>query len=235
MPEIPNHATGFDSTAYTLSIEEAAQIYANAGHPRTLRTVQRYCASGHLDCTKASTALGDKYFVAPQSVARHIAQIEELAPLEKRASVGDTPRPAATAIAPPPVDDQSRPAATSAPVATFTTDPSQSMPSDAQAELHRDLSRHDATEPSILKPEALPAIDTAMAEKYVATVERENEFLRGQIAAKDQQITDLSARFSETQRLVAGLQRMIAPLLGQADPYRDSNQGPKHVGTDPHS
>jgi hypothetical protein len=37
-----------------------------------LRTLQRYCASGHLDCRKAATALGDKYFVTPQSVSRHI-------------------------------------------------------------------------------------------------------------------------------------------------------------------
>ncbi len=36
-------ATGSD-TDYTLSLEEAAEQYANAGHPRTLRSLQRYCA-----------------------------------------------------------------------------------------------------------------------------------------------------------------------------------------------
>jgi hypothetical protein len=34
-----------------------------------------------LDAQKVATALGDKYLVTPQSVARHIAQIEEFAAL----------------------------------------------------------------------------------------------------------------------------------------------------------
>ena len=63
---------------YSLTVEEAADRYAAAGHPRTLRTVQRYCAKGHLDCHKVETAIGDKYLVAPYSVARHIAQINEV-------------------------------------------------------------------------------------------------------------------------------------------------------------
>jgi hypothetical protein len=63
---------------YSLTVEEAADRYAGAGHPRTLRTVQRYCAKGHLDCQKVATAIGDKYLVAPYSIARHVAQINEV-------------------------------------------------------------------------------------------------------------------------------------------------------------
>ena len=63
---------------YSLTVEEAADRYAGAGHPRTLRTVQRYCAKGHLDCQKVATAIGDKYLVAPYSIARHIGQINEV-------------------------------------------------------------------------------------------------------------------------------------------------------------
>ena len=63
---------------YYLTVEEAADRYAGAGHPRTLRTVQRYCAKGHLDCQKVAAAIGDKYLVAPYSIARHIAQINEV-------------------------------------------------------------------------------------------------------------------------------------------------------------
>ncbi len=70
-------ATGRDND-YTLSLEEVAERYAKAGHARTLRTLQRYCASGHLDAQKLATVTGDKYLVTPQSVARHIAQIQEL-------------------------------------------------------------------------------------------------------------------------------------------------------------
>ena len=50
----------------------------------TLRS--NHCAAGHLDCIKEATMLGDKYFVEPGSVARHLAQIEELISLDTRSS-----------------------------------------------------------------------------------------------------------------------------------------------------
>ena len=55
--------------------------------------------------------------------------------------------------------------------------------------------------------------------RYVALLERDNEFLRDQVQKKDEQIDDLSQRFSETQTLLGAMQRMIAPLLGQSDPF----------------
>src|ERR1700674_444881 len=64
---------------HSLTVEEAALRYEHAGHPRTIRTLQRYCAKGHLDCLRQETTYGDKYLITPASVARHIAQIEELA------------------------------------------------------------------------------------------------------------------------------------------------------------
>src|SRR6202163_3725522 len=95
MPEEPN-ATGPDTTRpaatsgdindYTLSSEDVAERDAKAGHPRTIRTLQRYCVSGHLDARKVATTLGDKYLVTPESVARHIAQIEELTALDNVAT-----------------------------------------------------------------------------------------------------------------------------------------------------
>jgi hypothetical protein len=81
-------ATNSDTT-YQLTIEEAAGLCARAGHPRTPRSIQRYCASGHLECVKETTPLGDKYFINAQSVSRHIAQIEELLALDNRATGRD--------------------------------------------------------------------------------------------------------------------------------------------------
>jgi hypothetical protein len=80
---------------YTLTIDEAAVRYEHAGHPRTIRTIQRYCAKGHLDSLRQETAFGDKYMITPESVARHIAQIAELATTTGR----DLSRPAATDVA----------------------------------------------------------------------------------------------------------------------------------------
>ncbi|MGD9784048.1 MAG: hypothetical protein AB7E80_17075 [Hyphomicrobiaceae bacterium] len=81
---------------FTLALEEVAERYVASGHPRTIRTLQRYCANGHLDCQKVQTALGDKYLVAPYSVARHIAQINEVIAFTDQATSRDQPRPAAT-------------------------------------------------------------------------------------------------------------------------------------------
>ena len=52
-------ATSPDSD-YSLSIDEAAERYEHAGHPRTLRSIQRYCAKGHLDCRRVETQFGEK-------------------------------------------------------------------------------------------------------------------------------------------------------------------------------
>src|ERR1700680_393636 len=80
---------------YTLTIADAATRYEYAGHPRTTRTIQRYCAKGHLDCLRQETPFGEKYLITPTSVARHLAQIEELASTTRR----DMPRRAAAGVA----------------------------------------------------------------------------------------------------------------------------------------
>ena len=51
--------------------------------------------------------------------------------------------------------------------------------------------------------------------RYVTRLEGENEFLRGQIGTKDDQIKDLTERARETNHLIAGLQKMLTPLLGR--------------------
>jgi hypothetical protein len=50
-------------------------------------------------------------------------------------------------------------------------------------------------------------------DKYVGALERENEFLRGQISVKDTQISELQIRAHETNSLINGLQRLLAPPL----------------------
>jgi len=108
----PTATTG-DNNDYTLSIEDVSERYARAGHPRTIRTLQRYCVSGHLDARKVATTLGDKYFVTPQSVARHISQIVEMLPLDTVATERDQPRPVATSI-----PEREQPTASATPAAT---------------------------------------------------------------------------------------------------------------------
>src|SRR5438132_10254027 len=63
---------------YSLSIDQTAKLYAQAGFPRTTRAIQKYCALSKLDCHKVETEIGEKYLVAPYSVERHISYIREV-------------------------------------------------------------------------------------------------------------------------------------------------------------
>lgn len=183
-------ATSSD-TEYKLSLDEVSERYDRAGHPRTIRTLQRYCASGHLDCQKVATTLGDKYLVTSQSVARHIAQIEELRPLDIVAAGRDQSRHGATVVA-----HQPSPATNELPTATRGDEP-----------------RHVATE------EGESPRFVAQLEKRIEEKDEVIGLLKGQLVAKDQQISELSTRYRETHTLLGAMQRMLAPLLGQSDPY----------------
>jgi hypothetical protein len=88
-------ATSPDSE-FTLTIEDAIGIYARAGLPRTPRSVQRYCAKGHLECRRMETPFGEKYLISPASVFKHIAYIEEVRPI---ATSRDVPRQVASSAA----------------------------------------------------------------------------------------------------------------------------------------
>ena len=172
-------ATSPDSE-FTLSIDEALERYGRAGLPRTPRSIQRYCAKGHLVFRRVETAFGEKYLIAPASVGKHIAYIEEVRPV---ATSRDVPRPVATDVAPQQSHDRGPQAPATSP----------------------DQSRLVATET-----------------RYVERLENENEFLRGQIVVKDKQIAEQQERAHETNTLIHGLQRMLAPLLGSPDLHRSS-------------
>jgi hypothetical protein len=173
-------ATSPDSE-YTLTIDEAVERYARAGLPRTPRSIQRYCAIGHLDCRRIETPFGEKYLIAPTSVAKHIAYIEEV-------------RPAATR------HDMSGQGATHVPLEK------QGDSAEEPGPTSRDMSRQDAT-------------SDAFMDRYIARLEGENEFLRGELTTKNAQIKELTERSRETNVLIGGLQRLLAPMLGSPDPH----------------
>src|ERR1700728_3966449 len=74
---------------FTLTIEEAADRYAAAGHPRTIRAIQKYCSRGDLESQKVETTYGDRYVITPASIDRHIAMIMERSQTDGR----EQPRP----------------------------------------------------------------------------------------------------------------------------------------------
>jgi hypothetical protein len=182
-------ATRHDSD-FTLSIDEALERYEKAGHPRTPRSVQRYCAKGHLQCRLIETEFGEKYLIAPDSVDNHIAYIEEVTSATGR--------------------DRTRQ------VATGRTLQEKDILEPHVPPTSTVLSRQDATSPDM--------------SRYVAQIERENGFLRGQIEVKDTQIKEATERARETNLLIAGLQKMLSPLLGAPGERREGGQGGDLIG-----
>jgi len=226
MPDEQRQAPTNRDTKYSITIDDAAELYVRAGHPRTLRSIQRYASSGHLDSMKVATALGDKYFIDPTSVARHLSQIEEMSRLDLRPTGRDVSRRVATDDAPHLPDDIARQQSStsddvSSPVAPITP----LIPSVVAS----DTPRHVATEPI---PVSSPVATRTDVSRYVARLEREveqtkeqleftreqgkdeREFLREQIDRKDKTIDALIERDRETNFLVRGLQEMLTPLLG---------------------
>ncbi len=196
---------------FTLTIEEAATRYEHAGHPRTIRSIQRYCAKGHLECLRQETTFGDKFMISPESVARHIAQIEELTSATRR----DEPRPVATTITPPQqaiapdydarqeaatYDDRSRQVAsgrdTSGPVASDDRVVALQPPPDARyvEQLEIRISEKD---------------------KVISMLTSELDTKNHQIVARDQQIVVMLERERETNYLMQGFQKLMG-LLPQA-------------------
>lgn len=90
-PDTSRPVTTRTDSDFTLSIEQALALYAEAGLPRTPRSVQRYCAKGHLEARLVETGFGEKYLISPESVAKHIAYIHEVTPATSR----DVSRPVA--------------------------------------------------------------------------------------------------------------------------------------------
>lgn len=84
-----------DDADFTLTVDQALERYARAGLSRTPRSVQRYCAKGHLECRLLETPFGEKYVITPDSVSKHIAYISEIAMPTGR----DAARPVATDLA----------------------------------------------------------------------------------------------------------------------------------------
>ena len=167
---------------YTLSIDQTAELYAQAGHPRTSRAIQKYCAVSKLDCHKVETETGEKYLVAPYSVERHIAYINEV---RTDANSRDQSRTDANVH---PLENKDEP-----------SHEQQRTPTNGHEQ-----SRADAP---VRSPD----------DRYIDRVEKENEFLRGQIGAKDKTIEALLERDRETNHLIAGLQKLLT-LPGASRP-----------------
>jgi hypothetical protein len=79
MDEQPRTGTNTDDAVFTLTADEALMMYEQAGHPRTLRSIQKVCKRGDIDCRFEQTLYGGRYRISPISVDRHIKELDEIA------------------------------------------------------------------------------------------------------------------------------------------------------------
>jgi len=95
---------------------------------------------------------------------------------------------------------------------------------DANVPPLKTVAEEQRTEPANTDEQARPVANVPPADdRYITVLERENEFLRGQITVKDTQIKDLSDRGRETNVLMQSFQRLLAPLLGSGEQEDKTN------------
>src|ERR1700679_235450 len=75
--------TGQDRTepakVYTLTVDQASELYAQLGYPRNPRSVRRFCQLGKLRCVETQTMFFTKaYMIERESVERHVKEIAEV-------------------------------------------------------------------------------------------------------------------------------------------------------------
>jgi hypothetical protein len=189
-------ATSPDSE-YTLSIDEAAERYAHAGHPRTPRSIQRYCANGHLDSRRIETQFGEKYLITPASVAKHIAYIEEVRPT---ATGHDLPRPAATTMASEQSRDEHRPEGST------DTDLSRQVATSSVKQEPSDVERHaPPTSPDVPRPAAtdVDIFDHPYVRRLETEVEKWQEKWQEQVQRTQDVHEDSNRNLMELQRTTA--------------------------------
>lgn len=214
----PRRASTAPESDFILSVDEALEQYAAAGIPRTPRSVQRYCALGHLEARRIDTPFGEKWLITPTSVERHIAYIREVTPPTSRELSRQVATGRENFNAEPALDDRTRKAATGneehCEGATSGDSRSAEVP------------RNDGKQQPPPSTDKSRLVATgADADRHMTRLEGENEFLRNQIAVKDVQIKDLTERARETNHLIAGLQRMLSPLLGNSERRSDADIG----------
>jgi len=193
-----------DQLRHTLTVHQVSDQLTAVGVPRSERQIKRYCESGFLDAKKVPGPTGDQWFVAPAALPRLIGDLQQWQ-MQRAGHSKSRPGQSETVTPEKPIQQNAD-----------TPGPGRPEPATTYEESRSD---HRAAE--------------AVTSSYVTQLEKRIEekddvigLLKGQLVSKDQQITDLSTRFgnlsdrfADTQKLLGAMQRMFAPLLGQADPY----------------
>jgi hypothetical protein len=193
-PHTPEH---FDNP---ITVIEAEARFRTAGLPRHPKSIERYCRVGSLRCKKEYGANGFQYLIEPTSA-------DELIEFLKQAHhIGNTPEQAPASSAALHENQQ----ANSEERGSHTLPPAPAGSDKSAEENH--VEQTGAGSGTLRYVQQL--------EKRLDEKDGEIGFLRSEVAVKNDQIKDLTERARETNHLIAGLQKMLSPLLGRSTEAR---------------
>lgn len=79
-----------DDKQYTLTVDQAADMFADAGIPKSPRTIMRYCKTTILQCAKSDSEDYDRYLISLESVDKRIRELQLMVrPLRRQMSRHD--------------------------------------------------------------------------------------------------------------------------------------------------
>lgn len=205
-----------DQLSHTLTVHQVSEHLAAAGVPRSERQIKRYCESAFLDAKKVPGPSGDQWFVAPAALPKLIGDLQQWQ--IQRSGHSET-RPAMAAH----------------------VRPEKTIGDNADTPGLGRLQQAATGEENGTAREASEVVTSGYVTQLETRINEKDDvigLLKGQLVAKDQQITDLSTRFgnlsdrfADTQKLLGVMQRMFAPLLGQADPYASADRPDPPIAT----
>jgi hypothetical protein len=92
--ETPNTSTSPvpDASRQNLTIEEASELFNQAGVPRSSRTISRYCEQGILEAVFMDTEKNQRYLISRESVDRRIKEVKQIIETNRVMNQQDMPR-----------------------------------------------------------------------------------------------------------------------------------------------
>lgn len=182
---------------HTLSVHDVEAALVAAGVPRSHRQVVRYAETAMLDAVKVPGPTGAQWYISPASLPKVIGDLKQWEAQRARQSA--------------PQQDTSDFVRVEKTLSSNSDMASHGEPKPAVSEKEKSQ-KGSETEPAM----------TRYVEQLEKRIEEKDDvigLLKGQLIAKDDQIGELSTRYRETHSLLGAMQRMLAPLLGQSDPY----------------
>lgn len=177
-----------DSARHTLTVAQVAQQLLDAGVPRSERRIKYYCQKKTLDAGYLPSPTGDQWYVNAASVPGLIGelkQFDEQMRRRKQHAASSLEMPAKT------------PNTNSVAAGSSVLEPAAT-----------ELKNNDVE--SVMQPAASPYV--MQLEKRIEEKDDVITLLKGQLVAKDEQITRHSERERETNLLIRGLQNLVLRL-----------------------